>query len=264
MEYVKELMVLNTTQTAALVLGANRGIGLGFVKRFLADDAVSWVYGTYRDRDSSQELFALAADEPRLRLLALDITEESQIETCLLAIGQELKESGRSLTHVINCVGMLHQGDLQPEKSLRQIDAANLVTYFQVNSIASILLAKHLVPLLKQTDRAIFATLSAKVGSIGDNQLGGWYGYRASKAALNMFMKSIALEYRRSCKGTIVVVLHPGTTDTRLSQPFQRNVAPEKLFSVDRCVEQLSQVMAGLTIGDSGEFFSWDGTRLPW
>ena len=264
MEFGTESMALNTAQTATLVLGANRGIGLGFVKRILADDAESWVYGTYRDRDSAQELFDLAEHEPRLRLRLLNITEESEIEACLLSIGQELKESGRSLTRVINCVGMLHQGDLQPEKSLRQIDAANLMTYFQVNSIASILLAKHLVPLLKQSDGAIFATLSAKVGSIGDNQLGGWYGYRASKAALNMFMKSIALEYRRSCKGTIVVVLHPGTTDTRLSQPFQRNVAPEKLFSVDRCVEQLSGVMAGLTVEDSGEFFSWDGTRLPW
>ena len=264
MEYITESMGSSMTQTAALILGANRGIGLGFVKRFLADNALRLVYGTYRDRDSAAALFSLAEHEPRLRLLALDVTEESQIEACLLTIGQELKESGRSLTHVINCVGMLHQDNLQPEKSLRQIDAANLLTYFQVNSIASILLAKHLVPLLKQTDRTIFATLSAKVGSIGDNQLGGWYGYRASKAALNMFMKNIALEYRRSCKGTIVVVLHPGTTDTRLSQPFQRNVAPEKLFAVDRCVEQLSQVMAGLTMGDSGEFFSWDGTRLPW
>lgn len=260
MESVTESMV----PTTALVLGANRGIGLGFVKRFLADNAESWLYGTYRDRASAAELFSLAANEPRLRLLALDITDESQIEACLLTIGQELKESGRSLTHVINCVGLLHQGDLQPEKSLRQIDAANLMTYFQVNSIASILLAKHLVPLLKQSDRVVFATLSAKVGSIGDNQLGGWYGYRASKAALNMFMKSIALEYRRTCKGAIVVVLHPGTTDTRLSQPFQRNVAPEKLFSVDRCVGQLSKVMAHLTVEDSGEFFSWDGTRLPW
>lgn len=263
MESIIESMV----PAAAIVLGANRGIGLGFVKRLLADNSVSWIYGTYRHRASAAELLALAANEPRLRLLALDITEESQIEACLLTIGQELKESGRSLTQVINCVGLLHQGDLQPEKSLRQIDATNLMTYFQVNSIASILLAKHLVPLLKQlkqTDRVVFATLSAKVGSIGDNQLGGWYGYRASKAALNMFMKSIALEYRRTCKGTIVVVLHPGTTDTRLSQPFQRNVAPEKLFSVDRCVEQLSKVMADLTLEDSGEFFSWDGTRLPW
>ncbi len=259
-----ESVIKSMVPAATLVLGANRGIGLGFVKRLLADNSVSWIYGTYRDRDSAVELFSLAEHEPRLRLLALDVTEESQIEACLLVIGQELKESGRSLTQVINCVGLLHQGDLQPEKSLRQIDATNLMTYFQVNSIASILLAKHLVPLLKQTDRVIFATLSAKVGSIGDNQLGGWYGYRASKAALNMFMKSIALEYRRTCKGTIVVVLHPGTTDTRLSQPFQRNVSPEKLFSVDRCVEQLSKVMADLTLEDSGEFFSWDGTRLPW
>jgi NAD(P)-dependent dehydrogenase (short-subunit alcohol dehydrogenase family) len=119
-------------------------------------------------------------------------------------------------------------------------------------------------PFLKHRNRAIFATISAKVGSIGDNQLGGWYGYRASKTALNMFMRTVAIEYQRTCPSTIVVTLHPGTTDTQLSRPFQRNVAPEKLFSVDRTVTQLLQVIDNLQLSDSGEFFSWDGSRLPW
>jgi NAD(P)-dependent dehydrogenase (short-subunit alcohol dehydrogenase family) len=249
----------------SLVLGASQGIGFGFVQRFLGEGHV--VHATYRDRQSAAPLFELAAHNPQIKLYPLDITEESQIEAVLGTIGQDLQQSSEQsveLSYVINCIGILHQGDLQPEKSLRQINSENLLTYFQVNSIASILLAKHLTPLIKNSSRTVFATLSAKVGSITDNQLGGWYGYRASKTALNMFMKTIALEYRRTCKSTIVAVLHPGTTDTQLSQPFQRNVPPEKLFSIDRSVDQLFQVMNGLTIDDSGGFFSWDGTRLPW
>ncbi len=253
----------------SLVLGASQGIGFGFVQRFLLEGHC--VHATYRDRLSAAPLFALAAQYPQLLLYPLDITEEAQIEAVLGAIAEELRQDAEQpaeqpaeLAYVINCIGILHQGDLQPEKSLRQINADNLLTYFQVNSIASILLAKHLTPLIKNSSRTIFATLSAKVGSISDNQLGGWYGYRASKTALNMFMKTIALEYRRTCKSTIVAVLHPGTTDTQLSQPFQRNVPPEKLFSIDRTVDQLFNVMKALTLNDSGEFFSWDGTRLPW
>lgn len=246
----------------SLVLGASQGIGFGFVQRFLVEGYC--VHATYRSCLSAAPLLALAAQNPKLKLYALDITEESQIVTVLGAIGQDLLESSGELSHVINCVGILHQGDLQPEKSLRQINSENLITYFQVNSIASILLAKHLTPLIKNSSRTIFATLSAKVGSITDNQLGGWYGYRASKTALNMFMKTISLEYRRTCKSTIVAVLHPGTTDTQLSTPFQRNVPPEKLFSIDRSVDQLYQVMESLKPEDSGDFFSWDGTRLPW
>lgn len=165
---------------------------------------------------------------------------------------------------MINCVGLLHAGPLQPEKSLRQINPEHLLQYFQVNSIGAILLAKHLLPLLSHSERSLFATISAKIGSIGDNHLGGWYGYRASKSALNMLIRTAAIEYGRKSPKTILVLLHPGTTDTRLSQPFQRNVSPEKLFPVGRTVSQLLAVLADLTIEDSGQFFSWDGSRLPW
>jgi NAD(P)-dependent dehydrogenase (short-subunit alcohol dehydrogenase family) len=126
------------------------------------------------------------------------------------------------------------------------------------------LLFKQVQPLLKHADRSILATISAKVGSIGDNQLGGWYGYRASKTALNMFIRTTAIEYKRICPQAILVALHPGTTDTKLSLPFQRNVPPEKLFSVDRTVSQLLNVIDNLALTDSGEFFAWDGSRLPW
>jgi len=153
---------------------------------------------------------------------------------------------------------------MQPEKSLRQVNSEQLLRYFQVNSIGAVLLAKHVQPLLKHRHRAIFATISAKVGSIGDNYLGGWYGYRASKASLNMLMHTVAIEYKRTCPRAIVVTLHPGTTDTQLSRPFQRNVPPEQLFAVDRTVQQLRTVIDRLQESDSGCFFSWDGSQLPW
>jgi len=190
----------------------------------------------------------------------MDITDELQICGCV----EQIRTKTNKLHLVVNCVGLLHEGTLQPEKSLKQLNSENLLRYFQINSIGAVLLAKHLLPLLRHQERSVFATISAKLGSIGDNELGGWYGYRASKAALNMFMRTVAIEYRRSCPKTLVVTLHPGTTDTRLSRPFQSNVPVEKLFLVERTIEQLLTVIEQLQESDSGQFFSWDGSRLPW
>lgn len=240
--------------TAALVVGASQGIGLEFVRQLLP--RVDRLYATYRNPEAE----LLTIDSPKLRCLPLDITDETQIAATIAEIQAETP----ALQMVINCVGILHDGPIQPEKSLRQINADQLLRYFQINSIGAVLLAKHIQLLLKHPHRSIYATISAKIGSIGDNQLGGWYGYRASKAALNMLMRTASIEYKRSCPRAIVVMLHPGTTDTRLSRPFQRNVPPEKLFSVERTVRQLLTVLDSLQESDSGEFFSWDGSRLPW
>lgn len=243
-----------------LVVGANRGIGLGFVQHLLRDDRISRIYATYRD-SATPELSSLSEQYPhRLSLISMDIIDEAQIAQGVAQIQQQIER----LHLVLYCVGFLHEGDIQPEKSLQQIRTDHLLRYFQVNSIGAVLLAKHILPLLKHSDRNVFASISAKVGSIGDNQLGGWYGYRASKAALNMFMRTVAIEYSRKSPSTLVVMLHPGTTDTRLSKPFQRNVPPEKLFSVERTVSQLLAVIEGLQPDDNGHFFSWDGSRLPW
>lgn len=263
-------MELNLVQQAqVLVVGASQGIGLGFVRHLLTHRSVAQVYAACRSPDTAAELKAIstppltesgAASPPRLLPIALDITAEDQIAAAVTSIQQHTDR----LHLIVNCVGLLHDGALQPEKSLRQLDAETLMRYFQVNSIGAVLLAKHLQPLLSHAEPSILATISAKIGSIGDNHLGGWYGYRASKAALNMFMRTAAIEYRRKNPHTIVVTLHPGTTDTRLSKPFQRGVPPDKLFSVDRTVTQLMAVLASLTPEDSGAFFSWDGSRLPW
>ena len=226
------------------------------MRQLLQRGDVDRLYATYRNPQTE----LLAIDDRRLSCLPMDITDEVQIAAAVKTIQAETK----ALHTVINCIGVLHEGTMQPEKSLRQLNAEQLLHYFHVNSIGAVLVAKHVQPLLKHGDRALLATISAKIGSIGDNQLGGWYGYRASKAALNMFMRTTAIEYRRTCPRAIVVTLHPGTTDTQLSQPFQRNVPPEKLFSVDRTVKQLLAVLDQLQERDSGEFFSWDGSRLPW
>ena len=242
----------------ALIVGGGRGIGLGFVRQLLARKDLSRIYATYRQLESATELLAITND--RLQCMQMDITDESQIAATIAKIQAETA----TLHYIINSVGILHEGEIQPEKSLRQINADRLLRYFQVNSIGAMLLFKYIQPLLKHEHRSIVATISAKVGSIGDNQSGGWYGYRASKAALNMFIKTTSIEYKRTCSSAIVVALHPGTTDTQLSLPFQRNVPPDKLFSVDRTVAQLLAVIDRLESTDSGEFFAWDGSKLPW
>jgi len=244
-----------------LIAGASGGIGLAFTRQLLTENKVNRVFATHRGLSPTAELVALKEQySEKLDNLSLDITEESQVA----AIAQRIGEQVERLHLVVNCVGILHDGDFQPEKSLRHIQADNLLRYFQVNSIGAILLVKYLILLLKHSERSVMATISAIVGSMGDNQVGGWYGYRASKAALNMLLRTAAIEYKRTSPRTIVVMLHPGTTNTQLSKPFQRNVPPEKLFSCDRTVTQLLAVVDQLTEKDSGEFFSWDGSRLPW
>ena len=259
MSILQESLPLNV-----LIVGGSSGIGLGFVRQFLLSNdypIINRIYATYRNIDSATELFALSQQySNKLIPLEMDITDESAIASATAQISSQTK----AIHIVIYCVGILHRGEFQPEKSLRQVNSENLLQYFQINSMGAVLLAKHLMPLLKHKENSIFAAISAKVGSIGDNRLGGWYGYRASKAALNMFLKTISIEYSRRCPKTIVVALHPGTTDTKLSEPFQANVPTGKLFPVSKTVNLLLDVMKNLEQKDSGEFFSWDGSRLPW
>jgi len=244
-----------------LIVGANGGIGYGFVKQLINSHQINHLYATYRQFEKAEELFNLQQQYPdKLSCLKVDVTDEKQIIDAF----NQIQAQTSQLHLVINCVGILHEGDLQPEKSLKHINSDNLIRYFQVNTIPTVLLAKHLVSFFKHQNKAIFAVISAKVGSIEDNRLGGWYGYRASKASLNMLLKNIAIEYSRTCKNAIVVALHPGTTDTELSQPFQKNVPPEKLFSVERCTKQLLSIINNLNCEDNGKFFSWDGSYLHW
>lgn len=163
---------------------------------------------------------------------------------------------------VINAAGILHDAGERPEKSLRDLDPAFLSRVFAVNAIGPALLMKHFFPLMPRQGRAVFASLSARVGSIGDNRLGGWYGYRASKAALNQLVRTAAIELARKHPEAICVALHPGTVATRLSAPF---VDPGKSpLSPNDAAKHLLGVIAALKVEDSGCFFDWRGTLVPW
>jgi NAD(P)-dependent dehydrogenase (short-subunit alcohol dehydrogenase family) len=245
----------------ALIIGASGGIGRGLIEQLLDSPEINLIVATYRRQEKAQDLFKLESLFPdQLILLQVDVTSEESIQQAVSIIQSKIAQ----LHLAINCVGMLHEDNLQPEKSLKHINSDNLLRYFEVNTIPTALLSKYLFPLFKHPEFSVWATISAKVGSIGDNGLGGWYGYRASKAALNMIIKNVAIEFARSSKNTVVVALHPGTTDTQLSLPFQKNVPPEKLFSPQLCAQQLLSVINNLTRDNNGQFFSWDGSVLPW
>ena len=163
---------------------------------------------------------------------------------------------------MIVATGLLHDGDKGPEKAMRELDPVWMARNFAINAIGPALVAKHFLPTMPKAGRIVFAVLSARVGSIGDNKLGGWYGYRASKAALNQLVKTVSIEDKRRNSSGIVVGLHPGTVDTGLSKPFQGNVTPGNLFKADRAAVQLLDVIDGLRAPDSGKLFAWDGVEV--
>lgn len=202
-----------------------------------------------RDKYPDASLHAFSRNGAR----PLDYLDEQSIKA---AADFAAKENPLDL--VIVATGILHDGDIQPEKSLQQLSATNFKHLFEANSIAPALIAKYFVPKLNKNTPARFAALSARVGSISDNQLGGWYAYRASKAALNMIIKNIAIETARRNKQAIIVGLHPGTVDSDLSKPFQGNVPDGKLFTAQYSAQSLLQVLENLTPEHSGKCFAWD------
>ena len=170
---------------------------------------------------------------------------------------------------LINAAGMLHRGSKMPEKTVRQIDPEFFMQNVQLNALATLLIAKHFRVALGYASEIagvtkLFATVSARVGSIEDNRLGGWYSYRCSKAALNMAVKNLSIEWRRTLPSVSVAALHPGTTQTNLSAPYQRNVPDGKLFSGERTAGYLIDRLSQLTPEDSGKFLTYDGEVLPW
>jgi NAD(P)-dependent dehydrogenase (short-subunit alcohol dehydrogenase family) len=245
-----------------LIQGASRGIGLELARQLLADPQVSCVFAACRSPETATALTSLAARKPRLRVLALDAADEDSIRAAAVAVAA----TAPRLHLIVNCAGLLHDAatGIAPEKRLTDVRPDALATSFAVNAFGPLLVAKHFEALLAHKERAVFASISARVGSIGDNRLGGWYAYRGAKAAQNMFTKTLSIEWARSRRNVICVALHPGTTDTDLSRPFQANVAPEKLFSSERTVRQLLAVIDGLQPEDTGRFLGWDGAEIPW
>lgn len=245
----------------ALVTGASSGIGLAVVAQLLADARVGTVVAVSRHAADSAALQSLGNEHgARLQLLSADITDE----VALAALPPRLEGRLDELHLVFNAAGMLHAPQLAPEKSISAVRRAALEAVFALNAFAPILLIQALTPLLARQRPLVFASLSARVGSIGDNKLGGWYAYRASKAAQNQLLRTLAVEWRRTHRQAACVLLHPGTVDTPLSQPFQARVPEGKLFSAAYAARKLLQIVAATTPADSGTFRAWDGSAIPW
>ena len=243
-------MELAPARSSAIVFGASGAVGRALTER-LASQGEHVVYGAVRD--------PAAALPAGVRRIGFDLGDEASITATVAQIEEPP-------TLVIVATGLLHDkaGGINPEKSLHAIDASAMAAVFAANAIGPALIAKHVLGRLPHDRPATFAVLSARVGSIGDNRLGGWHAYRASKAALNMLVRNFAIELARSHPLAVVAALHPGTVDSQLSAPFQRGVVPDKLFSPDQAAGHLLDVLAALTPADSGGLFAWDGQRLPY
>ena len=235
-----------------VVAGASGGIGNALVSALQADARVGKVAALSRQ--------PLHSAIPGLDNHVLDFIDE----TAIAAAARACAAPG-PIDLVIVATGILHrEPDIGPEKRIADLDANAMNEVLNVNTVIPALLAKHFLPHLRRDAKSALAAISARVGSISDNRLGGWVSYRASKAALNMVMKTFAIEQSRTHPGAAVVTLHPGTTDTQLSRPFQRNVPPHRLYTPDRTASRLLQVIGQLEPADSGRFFNWDGSEIPW
>ena len=240
-----------TSCIRAAVFGASGGIGAALVAGLRARNPACRIYAGSRHPEPS--------GDPNVTPFAFDLTDQASI-----ADAAEFISRDGNLDFVFVATGMLVAPDgTGPEKSFKQITAQSLADQFAINTIGPALIAQAMLPLLPRDRRAVFAVLSARVGSIGDNRLGGWHGYRAAKAALNMLVRNFAIELRRSHPLAIVVGLHPGTVDTALSAPFQRGVAQAQLFTAETSATHLLDTIAGLKPQDSGGPFAWDGCAIP-
>lgn len=231
----------------ALVVGASGAVGGAMVDALAADPAVAHVLAWSR----TPRRYAGVKVDPR----PIDILDEASIRTALAGVQQ--------IDLAIVATGLLHEpGVMTPEKSWRALDKDMLLRSFAVNAIGPALIAKHVLPLLPRCGKSVFAALSARVSSVSDNRLGGWYGYRASKAALNQLIRTLAIELARQRKDAICVGLHPGTVDSALSRPFQSGAGDAKLSEPAFAGERLLAVIDGLDIVSTGQLIAWDGQTI--
>jgi NAD(P)-dependent dehydrogenase (short-subunit alcohol dehydrogenase family) len=236
------------------VIGAGGGLGGAFVQTLAADPKVARLHALSRRRPDALPGAALWQQ--------IELTDEDSVARA----AERVAEESPALQLVIVATGILHDEarGLAPEKTWRHLTADALLTAYSVNAVGPALAAKHFLPLLDRERRSAFAALSARVGSIEDNRFGGWHAYRASKAALNQLLRTLSIELARRNPQAFCVGLHPGTVDTGLSKPFQGNVPGGKLFTPAYSAARLLEVLDGLSEGDSGALFAWDGARIPY
>lgn len=225
-------------QFRALVIGASGAIGAAFVAQLEADPQCAGVTALHRQS-----------------LPAIDFDDEATIAAAAAALAQQAP-----FHLIINAAGTLHAPDFMPEKKLGDLNYAQMEQTFRTNAFGPALVLRHFSALLAR-EGSVMASLSAKVGSIEDNRLGGWYSYRASKAALNMFIKTAAIELKRTKPHAIVIALHPGTVSSKLSAPFR---GAEIGRAADVAAAEMLAMIAQLTPDASGSFLSYSGEVLPW
>lgn len=236
--------------TNVAIIGASGGIGTAIVELLAADDRVARIHALTR---APKE-----ATTPKVTSSFVDLENEESV-----AAAAKTASRDGPLDLVFVASGILWQGDnIRPEKAMREINIDSLAHLFRINAAGPAIIAKHFLPLLRRDSKTLFAALSARVGSISDNRLGGWYAYRASKAALNMLLRTLAIEHARQWPQSVVVGLHPGTVDTQLSSPYTSRTPSKQLFSPHTSARHLVTVMDKLGPDDSGAVYAWDGKRI--
>jgi len=238
-------------KTSALVIGGSGQIAQAIIKKLLtyltADNIVVISRGLPPDKFAEVSWHQTEYDEAGMNQLAMRFYDEQ-----------------RNFEKVFICHGVLHDDSVKPEKRLEEISAASISHVLNINTITPVLWLKHLLPVLKQSEICQVTILSARVGSINDNKLGGWYSYRASKAALNMLLKTTAIEYARRAKQVKLLAFHPGTTNTPLSRPYSVNVPEDKLFSPDFVADRLFEILKTLPADGQLSFLDWQGQSIEW
>lgn len=234
----------------AVVVGAGGGIGSAILDKLAGDPRYGRVLALSRT--------PIGVRDAHVAYGRIDLTDESSI-----AEAAALATASGTARFVIVATGLLHDEAMRPEKHWGALDGAALARSFAINATGPALVAKHFLPIFPREGRSVFAAISARVGSIGDNRLGGWHAYRASKAALNMVLKTLAIELGRRAPDALCIGLHPGTVATRLSEPFRGQVPPGKLFTPEQSAAHLLRVIESLDASASGGVFAWDGKPVP-
>ncbi len=253
-----EPLLRDLPEPRVVLAGASGGIGFALLAALRERFPAARIEALARRPERRQELLALAAaSEGRVRLQRFDLLDPEALAT----LGASLAAEG-PVHLLLHATGLLHEPGLAPEKSIVELAADRLARVFAVNAFAPLLLTRALLPALRGRHPTVIAALSAKVGSIGDNRLGGWYAYRAAKAALNQLLRSFAIELRRLNPNAAVLLLHPGTVATPLSAPFTGGMHPR--LAPDEAAQRLLALIERATPSDSGRFLAHDGSDVPW
>lgn len=236
----------------ALVIGASSAIAQAAIQQFEADQDCLGVFAISRSLPKPETV-------TKTQWLESDYSEASIQQIC-----KSLFPYSGKITKALICNGILHKDSMMPERKLEEIKASNMEDIFHSNTIVPMLWLSRLLPILQGEQPTQVALFSARIGSISDNKTGGWYSYRASKAALNMLIQTSSVEYARRAKNVKLIAFHPGTTDTPLSQPFQRSVPKDKLFTADFVATQLLSMMKNVTMDNKTAYLDWNNQPIEW